>query len=341
MEIYSPNFLPEQNKGNKKRIIVSAILIILVLAAGYGALRLGLAYHTIEVKSDSNRPLLGKIIDILALKEGAEEPTPTPEKDRIDILILGIRGPDDPDFEQGGLLTDTIILYSFDRTTKKSAIVSIPRDLYIQIEKNKMDKINAVYEYGLADGDAITFTKKVFSIVTGVHIDNVIVFDFSSFKEIVDAIGGIDIYLSQPFEEKTQWGNPFYLPAGQNHLDGQAALYYVRSRYSTSDFDRSRRQQQIIMAIKDKLLKLNYLSDPLKALNVINAIKNSIKTDVNIWDIKNLFTLVKEIDQSKPKEYVISIENLVYQSYINNIYVLLPKGDNFSQIKQFFQDIIK
>lgn len=331
---------PRKNKN--KHLVKIGVLILLVVLAGYSALKLGLAYNTIEIKGNSQKPLLENVINILSLGQSVEnEKLVPPEKNRTDILILGMRGEDDPDATNGGaFLTDTILIFSFDKTTKKSSVVSVPRDLYIQIS-DEMAKINEVYERSLSQKNWATFTKTIFSKITGIYIDNVVVFDFSSFKKIIDDLGGIDITLDKPFEEKTQWGFEFQLPAGLNHLDGQNALYYARSRYSSSDFDRSRRQQQIIMAIKNKIMQMNFLADPIKSFSILNTVRSEIKTDFNILDIKGLLDLAKEFDQSKSKEYVISSDNLVYQSFDNSIFILLPKGDNFDQIKKLFQDIIK
>ena len=92
--------------------------------------------------------------------------------------------------------------------------------------------------------------KELVSKITGVYIDKAVILDFFSFEKIIDQVGGIDIVLENPFEEKQQWGYEFSLPAGPNHLDGKNALYYARSRFSSSDFDRSRRQQEVMFALK-------------------------------------------------------------------------------------------
>src|SRR3989344_2131573 len=176
-------------------------------------------------------------------------PLPAEEENRWDVLILGIRGTDDPD---GGLLSDSIMLFSLDKETGKSSLASIPRDIYVDLPGMATGKINEIYEKGIARQKETDFPKEAFSRLTGVRIDNVIVFDFKAFQEIVDALGGVDVTLKKPFEEKGQWGYSFSLPAGPNHLNGQDALYFVRSRYSTNDFDRSLRQQQVVLAIKNK-----------------------------------------------------------------------------------------
>ncbi len=328
------------SKRDKKSLLKLFFLIVFVVAIGLGALKLGLAYNEFTVASNE-QPFWGKVASILSLAAEKTDPTPTPDANRLNILILGMRGSDDPEALQGGLLTDTILLFSFDKTTKKSSLVSIPRDLFVKFTKDKTDKINAVYEYGYARKEGVEFSRKIYSIVTGVHIDKIVVFDFSAFRKIIDKLGGIDVVLDKPFIEKSQWGSEFNLPVGVNHLDGETALYYARSRYSTSDFDRSRRQQQIIEAIKTRVFEINILTDPIEALSLMNLVRKDINTDINLFNIREMIQLVGELKNSQPKHYVISTDNLVYQTYIDNAYVLLPKKDSFDDIHSFFKDILK
>ncbi|OGN16774.1 MAG: hypothetical protein A3C88_00195 [Candidatus Yanofskybacteria bacterium RIFCSPHIGHO2_02_FULL_50_12] len=273
----------------------------------------------------------------------ADYTIPKDNPDRLDVLILGIRGENDPNAETGGaLLTDSIQILSYDQTTKKSAIISIPRDLYITVTDGKKEKINAAYEYGAYHSpNGLRFIQDRMSRVTGVYIDKVVIFDFSSFKTIIDALGGIDVVLEKPFTETQQWGYEFSLPAGKNHLNGQSALYYARSRYSTSDFDRSRRQQQIMFAIKEKLVALDFFADPVKSFSIMNLIRSNIKTDVGVWDLKQFLNLASETDFVSLKRYVISDENLLkVDKGPQNSYILVPKTGNLTEVKKIFQEII-
>ena len=335
----------EKPKFYKKRLGV-IVLILSLVVIGYFRFILGTTPNTIEVNNESE-PFWKRVANIFNLVPEPIDPDyimPEQEPDRFDVLILGLRGEDDKDAKDGGaLLTDTIMVLSYDKITKKASLISIPRDLYVKIDKNKKDKINTVYEYGYYHKNGgLNYAKELISKITGVYIDKALVLDFSSFEKIIDQVDGIDIVLSKPFEEKQQWGYEFYLPAGPNHLDGQNALYYARSRFSSNDFDRSRRQQEVIFALKEKLTKLNFWSDPLKTLSILNSIRSNIKTDINIWNTKEILDLSKEVSSSgKVKKYVIATDNLLYESRANESYILLPNGDNFIQIKQLFQDNIK
>lgn len=353
MNFHQPvyNQLP---KPDKKRYISVAVFILLAVSLIYGASIYGIGAHEVNVVNEDGT-LWQKVANVFKVSEKKQtienDPNytmPKPEDDRWDLLVLGIRGENSEDADEtGALLTDTMIVISYDKKTGKTSMVSTPRDLYVRIYGEKKDKINSAYEIGVLRKNGISFTKKLLSRLTGVYIDSAIVLDFSSFKKIVEDLGGIEITLDKPFSEKQQWGYEFSLPAGTNHLDGESALYYARSRFSSSDFDRAQRQQKVIMAVKDKIMTLNLLSDPIKTLSILSTIRSNIETDLNIWDVGSLLDLSKQFSgaDEKVKRYVITTENLVYESHIQtdvgNIYVLLPNGDNFLQIKQLFQDILK
>ena len=134
----------------------------------------------------------------------------------------------------------------------------------------------------------------------------------------------------------------FSLPAGNNHLNGDQALYYVRSRYSTNDFDRARRQQEVIIAIKNKALSLGVLANPLKINSLLSSLKGNIWTDFQIWDINDILTLASSFNPKQPvKSYVISTDNLVYETKTTSgEYILLPKDANYAGIKNLFKNIL-
>lgn len=341
-------------KPDTKRYLSVLFFVLCAVGLIYGASRYGIGAHEIDITNDSNDSTLWqKVANVF--KGTEKKPTiendpdytmPKPEDNRWDLLVMGIRGEDQQDDETGALLTDTMILLSYDKETAKASMVSIPRDLYVRIYGDKVSKINEAYEIGVLRKNGIGFTKKLLSRITGVYIDSAVVIDFSSFQQIVDDLGGVDITLEQPFSENQQWGYEFSLPAGPNHLDGQDALYYARSRFSSSDFNRAQRQQKIIVAIKDKVTGLNLLGDSIRTLGILNTIRKNIETDLNIWDVNSLMALSAQFKEAdKIKRYVITTENLVYESHVQtdvgNLYVLLPVGDNLLQIKQMFQEILK
>jgi len=360
------NYYPEEKRNKKKRrfFLVLAVAVLgyiffntgLLNGRGEGSIqrwtsvRFEVQNKVAEEEGGFGSAWFRKFANMLFFNQNQAEEIdtdyimPDKEPDRLDILILGIRGEDAENAEEAGaLLTDTMMVFSHSQLTKKSSLISIPRDFYVKMGPAK-SKLNAAYEYGLYRREGTDYVKKLVSQITGVYIDNIIVADFSSFEKLIDQLGGIDITLTKPFKEEGQWGYIFELPAGENHLNGQDALYYVRSRYSTSDFDRAFRQQQVLFAIKNKLTELNLLSDPIKTLAMIGTLNRNIETDINIWDVKEIIDLGKEVDTSPAmfKKQVLSTNNLLYQTTgPKGIYILLPIGDDFGQIKQLFQEVLK
>jgi LCP family protein required for cell wall assembly len=287
------------------------------------------------------------IVGILPILEKKEYITPKKEKNRLDILILGIRGDGEEEPEAGSYLTDTLMVLSVDKDTGETGLISIPRDLYVKMPYlNKKDKINAAYAYSAGSKDSgLAGVKTLISQITGIYIDYAVLFDFEAFRGLVDIVGGVDVSLAVPFEEGLQWGSSsFYLPAGENHLDGEAALYYARSRFSTSDFDRSRRQQEIIFALKEKMVSLGFLANPRKINSTLDTIKQHIRTDIQLWDINDLIKVASAINKvgaGNINTFVIHSENLVYETKQNGIYILVPNENTFAGIREKFKTILQ
>lgn len=265
------------------------------------------------------------------------------DPNRVNILLLGIRGADD--MPNGGLLTDTIMIVSIDTAKKKAALISVPRDIYLEIPVvKKKEKINAAYLYGeekSPDGGGLELSKRAIEYVTGLAIDHVISVDFKAFNEIINELDGVDVYLDKPFSENKQWGIDFYVASGLQHMNGDVALYYARSRYSTNDFDRARRQQQVLLAMKNKAMQLGFLANPFKINSVLDILKNRVKTDLTLFDIIKFSRLTREIDNNGVKHKVFSTEDgTLTQTFINSAYVLLPADGNFEKIREISKNIL-
>ena len=269
---------------------------------------------------------------------------PAKEADRLDVLLLGIRGVDDP---YGGTLTDSIILASYQRSTGKSGLISIPRDLYITIPfQGVRSKINYAYALGRKLGgerDALELAKHAVQYVTGVQIDYVARADFTAFEQAVDALGGLEITLDKQFSETLQWQGEggFSLPAGRQTINGQQALYFVRSRYSTSDFDRARRQQQVLVAFKDRALGLNILTNPGRLSELLTIAGDHVRTDMDFETMKGLLPIAQNANFNEVKNLVFDNRpgGWLYSTVINKQYVLLPKSGTFKEMRTDAQQI--
>jgi len=332
---------------SKVKIKIFIFFFLLILIGLFSLLFLKTSFtisQVINQNNGENLPIHNDLPDL-----------PKDDPDRINILLLGSRGVDEPG--DGKLLSDSIILLSIKKSTKQVALISFPRDFYLQLYcSDEKKKINFAYANG-----GLSCAKKTISYLSGLYVDYVTSINFQGLTKLIDDLGGINIYLDEPFEESFQWAKEgweedehwfikeiegeekwvFHLPKGKNNLDGKTALYYVRSRYSTNDFDRMRRQQDVLMAIKEKGFSLNVLLNPLKIYNLLDTLGKNVKTDMTLNDIKKMIDLSSDlnIDDIRTEIFDISPNGLLYHTFINEEYVLLPIGDNFDKIQEVCKNI--
>ena len=221
--------------------------------------------------------------------------------DRINILILGMGG----EQHDGPYLTDTIILASLKPSNDKLGLLSIPRDLYVEIPNYGWQKINAANALGMArEKDGGLLTSKTVSQTFDIPIHYWVRIDFSLFKEIIDELDGVNMNVENSFTDYQFPGlNSTYktisFTAGVQIMDGETALNFARSRHGTngedSDFARSKRQQKIILAIKEKIQQQKLLSQPAKILKIYQSLKNNVSTNLDLNQIIKLAKLTIEI----------------------------------------------
>jgi LCP family protein required for cell wall assembly len=335
--ISEEQFVEERPRKSRLRRFFLSFIILAVLCGAIGifAFKTGFTFSQITVDNNGG----GKL--------PIEQPIKEKDPDRVNILLLGLRGEGDP---HGGLLTDSLMLVSIKKSTGQVALLSIPRDLYVKIPGTEIhEKINAVYAYGekMKQGSGgMLYSKVIISEVTGLYIDYAVSVNFEAFKEAIDAIGGVDVYLDKPFVENQQFTNEIILnlPAGKNHLDGETALFYVRSRYTTSDFDRMRRQQQVLVAVKDKSLSLGVLANPVKIFNLLDVLGRNVRTDMGMGEIQEMIRLASNVNADKisKKVFDTSQEGLLYSSHgTNGAYILLPVGGNYEKMREACRNIFQ
>lgn len=265
---------------------------------------------------------------------------------RINILLLGMGGANHP----GGTLTDTIMVISIDPNDKSLAMLSIPRDLYVPIAGRKQSsKINEVYSIGEKEkaGNGPVLLKETVGNILDLPIHYYVVVDFYGFVKFVNEIGGVDVLVDKnlydPYfpDANMQGYDPFYIKAGQQHLDGAVALKYARSRETTSDFDRAARQQKIITAVKEKCLSANFLANPKKILDVVQIVGDHVRTDFTASEIIALADLAKQIDSSKTVSKVLTsaTDGELVSDSSSGTYYLLPKDKSWEQIQGIAHEI--
>ncbi|MDC7227188.1 MAG: LCP family protein [Spirochaetales bacterium] len=221
------------------------------------------------------------------------------------------------------LNTDTMILVHADKTTGKAYMIGIPRDLYW-----KGRKINSIYlNYGAEQ------FKKELSEITGLEISNYIIVDMYAFIDIVNILGGIEVTLEEDLVDPTykirengEWSTLNY-SKGTYNLNGVESLRVARSRHGSNDFERSKRQQQIIEVFLNKILELK-ITDIDKVYNMMQAIFEYIDTDFTLVEMMSLFNNYSDVELAG--KHVLSFDNILYDTY-SNIYLLEDKEIEFDE----------
>lgn len=273
------------------------------------------------------------------------------EKDRINILLLGIGGPG----HDGPYLSDTNIILSVKPSTKEVAMISVPRDLGIKMENYGVYRIN--YADALGEnkypGQGGEYARKIFSETFNLEIPYYIRVNFNAFEQVIDAVSGVDVDVARPFTDYSYPGPDYSyqtvsFASGTQHMDGARALQYARSRHGTngenSDFARSRRQQQIISALKDKVFSFGTIMSPSTLQKIWTSISSNISTNLEFSQLLYLASMARDIDTSKVKNLVIdsSLNGYLY-SFIaeSGAFMLAPKGGNFNAINLAMANIFE
>jgi len=338
---------PKRSIFKKIVLFISVILFLGLAGAGVAFYKTGSVYFKI---SNSKHPIWDNLLAVLPVEKdsfagkilSADRSVLQNNPERVNIAILGMRGEDDPN---GGLLSDTIMIASIKPKENKLALISIPRDLYIKIPHSKqMRKINYTYAFGQTrDKNGMQYMKEALKNVTGLDIHYAISVNFEAFKQIIDTLGGITVHVPRALSETTQWqGRPFYIPAGDQKMDGATALLYARARYSTSDFDRARRQQEILIAIRNKAIGTGALLNPVKINSIMNIVGDNVKTDLNAWEIKEVIRIARNLDLTDIKKKVFdSTPKGLLEAKTGDYgeYILVPRGSTFSEIHKVCANI--
>jgi LCP family protein required for cell wall assembly len=385
----SKNSYGNSNKttmSKKKKWTIIIIVIVIFLGVAVFAV-----YKAVD-KLAPNSNVFGSLVKNLPLVENKLKGE---EEGRINIVLLGMRG---KGVEGGGMLADTIMIASIKKQenpdgepTYKASMVSIPRDLYVTMPgTTTTTKINGVYHYGetAEDGGGMKAMQQVLEDITGQPMHYAVEVNFAGFKQIIDALGGVEVNLDEQFIEPVQFheekvcdgknggvftvksgnfeskidhrgklvaqyplcynkteecGGVFIVPAGVSILDGEKALCYARARATSSDFDRAKRQQEIIGKVKEKALSTGVLTDFNKVKGMFDAVSGNIDTDMELWEMQRFFDLYKKMGDNVDiihKGLDNSEEGLLYSHEGDERgYILMPRGDTYDQIREMFANI--
>ncbi|HLC70357.1 MAG TPA: LCP family protein [Patescibacteria group bacterium] len=270
------------------------------------------------------------------------------KEDRINILLLGMGGPG----HDGPYLTDTNIILSIKPRDKTVAMISVPRDLGVKINQYGWRKINHANAFGEIEqaGQGGEYARKIFSETFGLDVPYYIRVDFKAFTELIDEVGGVEVNVERSFSD-SQFPGPNHsyqtvsFQAGVQTMNGTQALQYARSRHGTngegSDFARAKRQQQIIMALKERLLSFGTYTNPMKVQKMLGSLSSHITTNLNFGQIMYLASLARETNGvSKTLVLDNGSSNLLVNGYSpSGAYILSPRTGNFNEINEAIENI--
>ncbi|HLF25109.1 MAG TPA: LCP family protein [Anaerolineae bacterium] len=251
--------------------------------------------------------LLGALVLLIARAPQTSPPATLTQwsgTERFNILLLGI---DERTVETGPWRTDTLMLASIDPVKRSAGVLSIPRDLWVRIPGYEVEgKINTAHFIGEAQGypgggPALAMAAVQFNFDIPIHY--YLRLNFGAFEQLIDLIGGVDIYVDQvidnPLYPDAGFGyDPLYIPAGWQHMDGRLALKYARTRHTAlGDFDRIQHQQQVILAVRDKIVQAEMLPTLIGQIGpLLETLGDSFKTNLTPEQLIQLANLGAQID---------------------------------------------
>jgi len=261
--------------------------------------------------------------------------------DRVTVLVLGV---DERSQESGPWRTDTIMLLTLDPMSRQAGALSIPRDLWVPIPGYSDGRINTAHFLGdlynyPGGGQALAAETVEYNL--GIPIDYTVRINFQAFVVMVDQIGGIDVYvettIDDPLYPDYNYGyDPLHIEAGWHHFDGEMALKYARTRHTSSDFDRAQRQQQVTMAILDRVTSYELLPELARAAPELHkTLSSSVLTDMALDQMLALGNLAIDVDREAIRFGV--IDQTCTQPWMTpeGAQVLVPLRDCMRELRDY------
>jgi polyisoprenyl-teichoic acid--peptidoglycan teichoic acid transferase len=261
-------------------------------------------------------------------------------RDRVTVLFLGI---DQRCDEEGPTRTDSIMLLTVDPIGLSGAVLSVPRDLWVEIPGFGVDRINQahylgeVYDY---PGGGPALAVDTIEGAIGVRVNYFVTINFDAFVKIIDLIGGIEIDVPEEIDDPLYPDNcygydPFYMAAGKQQMDGYLALKYARTRVTFGgDVDRAGRQQEVALAVREKIMRINMLPQLIaRAPELWYALQDNVHTDMSIDEALQLALLVQEIPRRSIRTAVIDYDYVYNETTPAGQLVLVPIRENIRTLR--------
>ncbi len=262
---------------------------------------------------------------------------------RINIVFFGLRG-GEISGEDCPQCTDTIIVFTVDPVSKTAGMISVPRDLFVNIPGFGYSRINTAWTDGEGaklPGGGPGLAMKTVSQVLGVPIQYYVQVNFDTFVSFINMIHGIDIYNDENLVlDKVGTGTDHFklTCCGMRHLNGAAALAYARTRHTADgDVDRSKRQQKVILAIRDKVLSPEYFPTLMaQAPQLYQLFSAGVRTNISLQDGMKLAMLIKDIPFDRIKQGVIDNHMVNFGNVTlggQNAAILMPIPDKIRELR--------
>lgn len=336
---------------SRKLPFVIGIACVLLIAAGV------VSYVVYQQAFDYFANQLPILAEFVAQPRAVVQATPRPDepvmlpdawdgKERVNILLMGIdqRIGDNESAHR----TDTMMVVTIDPATLEAGILSIPRDIWVPIPgfKGTNYRINTANFLGDANdypGGGTALAKKTVENFLGIKINYAARLNFTAFESFIDRLGGItldvpedifdDAYPTEDYRTEV-----FQLSKGTQTLDGETALKYARTRHSAGgDFDRARRQQQVIFAAKEKLKNPQVLASLVaSAPELLVQLSTSVKTDLTLDQMQQLAVLATRIERDKIKTEVLDQRYTEFATTPDGQQVIIPVRARIAELRESF-----
>jgi LCP family protein required for cell wall assembly len=335
----SENLLPKQKKRSWIKRILFIIIIAIAISSGIFGYKIIAAGDNI---SSANRSILGQLKDLFL---NQDKLLTGEENNRVNVLLMAIGG----EGHKGKNLADTIMVASIDPSNQSTALLSIPRDLYVQVPNEEyFTKINAVHAYGESQkyDHGPELLREMIEEITDLPIHYYVRVDFTAFKGIVDSVGGINITNENSFYD---YWHKISFPAGTEKMNGERTLAFVRARYiegpEGGDFKRAARQQQVLMALRQKVFSVQTALDFSRINGILNSLSENIRTDMQLQEMKRFYELGRLVNPdlvhsvvltTGPKGVLVGTTKILGGTPAS---VLHPRTGDYSEIQQIAKNI--
>jgi LCP family protein required for cell wall assembly len=261
-------------------------------------------------------------------------------KERVTVLLLGMDLRCD---EEGPTHTDSMMVVTVDPVGLSAAALSLPRDLWVEIPGHGVDRINQAYFIGEAfdyPGGGPALAVETVEATLGVPVDYHAAVNFEAFTEFIDLIGGITVDVPEDIEDPAYpdscYGyDPFYISSGEHELDGEQALKYARTRATAGgDVDRAARQQQVVLGVRDQILRLDMAPRLLvQAPQLWQSFQNNVQTNISLEEALQLALLAQDIPRESIRTEVIDFDYVYNETTPDGQQVLVPDRESIRTLR--------